>query len=48
MDDFFSDLSALTDFAPVVRRNVGGSPTRNDVLSLSVAPTMTFMQRRYR
>lgn len=48
LDDFSTDILGLTDWFPVVRRNVGGTPSRSAIAALSLAPSVSFLQRRYR
>jgi hypothetical protein len=48
VNDFFVALQGITDWHPIQTHNVGGTPTVSTVLSLSLAPTVSFLRRRYR
>ena len=48
LGNFLTDLNGATDWSAVVRRKVGGDTFTTFVSSLFMAPTVSFLRKRYR
>lgn len=48
LDDFFTDLVAISGWHPITVHKIDEVESITTVLSLSLAPTISFLRRRYR